>query len=89
VSYSAADHTMTADGHTLVLEPGDVPSVHAFVDGSVVELILGERIGYTKRFYYTAATAPDIVVSASEGVSLRAWKVMPISTDRLTKTAVG
>jgi beta-fructofuranosidase len=89
VSYSAADHTMTADGHTLVLEPGDVPSVHAFVDGSVVELILGERIGYTKRFYYTAATAPDIVVSASEGVLLQAWKVMQISTDRLTKTAVG
>jgi beta-fructofuranosidase len=89
VMYSAADHTMSADGHTVALGPDDEPSVHAFVDGSVIELILGERVGYTKRFYYTSATAPDILVSASGGASLKAWKVAAISKDRLTTAAVG
>jgi beta-fructofuranosidase len=88
VMYSAADHAMSADGHTVALGPDDEPSVHAFVDGSVIELILGERVGYTKRFYYTSATAPDVSVSASDGV-LKAWKMLPISKDRLTTPAVG
>jgi beta-fructofuranosidase len=88
VSYSAADHTITADGHTIRLEQSDVPSVHAFVDGSVIELMLGERIGYTKRFYYTAATAPDILASTSDGPKLQAWAMMPISKNRLTTPTV-
>jgi beta-fructofuranosidase len=51
VSYSAEKHAFTADGKDVVLEPGDAPTLHGFVDGSVIELILGERIGYTNRFY--------------------------------------
>jgi beta-fructofuranosidase len=88
VSYSAADHTLSADGHTIVLVQNDVPSVHAFVDGSVIELILGERIGYTKRFYYTSSTAPDILVSTSDGPKLQAWTMMSISKNRLTTPTV-
>jgi len=85
VSYSGEKHAFLADGHEIGLEAGDAPTLHAFVDGSVVELILGERIGYTKRFYYEGATAPDVLASANGGgVKMTAWKISPISPDRLT-----
>ncbi len=88
VSYSAESHSFTADGKVIALQRGDAPTLHAFVDGSVMELILGERIGYTKRFYYTSAAAPDIVVSAHGGpVKMEAWKIAPISDNRLTTPA--
>jgi beta-fructofuranosidase len=88
VSYSAEKHAFVADGKEIALEPEDAPTLHAFVDGSVIELIVSERIGYTKRFYYTEETAPDIQVSVPEnGVKLNAWKIMPISHNRLTTPA--
>jgi beta-fructofuranosidase len=88
VSYSPETHSFVADGKEIMLEAGDAPTVHAFVDGSVIELILGERIGYTKRFYYTATVAPDIIVHASgAGLTLDAWKIAPISGNRLTTPA--
>jgi beta-fructofuranosidase len=89
VEYSAARHCFTADGREIVLQPGDAPTVHAFVDGSVIELILGERIGYTKRFYYEGA-APDVsafVESEGESVRMSGWKIAPISDNRLTTPA--
>lgn len=85
VSYSAEKHAFTADGKEIQLQPDDVPLLHAFVDGSVIELILSERIGYTKRFYYPETTAPDIVVTtAGTGLTMNAWTVTPISSNRLT-----
>lgn len=89
VTYEPATHTFNADGKTIALQPGDLPTLHAYVDGSVIELILGERIGYTKRFYYTKPVAPGIVVVA-EGAghaSMQAWKIAPISDNRLTTPA--
>jgi hypothetical protein len=53
------------------------------VDGSVIELVLGGRCGYTKRFYYEGA-APGVAVKAEGEVKLAAWAVTPISADRLT-----
>lgn len=52
----------------------------------MIELILGERIGYTKRFYYESATAPDIRVHATGmgDITMDAWKIEPISSNRLT-----
>jgi beta-fructofuranosidase len=85
VSYSAAQHTFTADGHEIALQPGDAPTLHAFVDGSVIELIAGERIGWTKRFYYEGP-APDVRAWAG-GATLSAWKMAPISDNRLTTPA--
>jgi beta-fructofuranosidase len=41
VSYSPEKHSMIADGKEIVLETGDVPKLHAFVDASVIELVLG------------------------------------------------
>jgi beta-fructofuranosidase len=87
-SYSPESHTFTLDGKEIVLEPGDKPVLHAYVDGSVIELIAGERVGYTKRFYYAESTAPDIfVLAAGPGVTLKAWKISPISPNRLTTPA--
>ncbi len=89
VSYSAAKHTFTADEREIVLAPADEPTLHAFVDGSVIELILGQRIGYTKRFYYPEQTAPDVLalLSAGKTGTLDAWKIRPISANRLTTPA--
>jgi beta-fructofuranosidase len=90
VSYSAEKHAFTADGKDVVLEPGDAPTLHGFVDGSVIELILGERIGYTKRFYYPQKMAPDVtaLLTASGGAGMmNAWKIRPISANRLTTPA--
>lgn len=84
ITYSAQNHAFTLDKKEFPLQPNDAPTLHAFVDGSVIELIAGGRIGYTKRFYYTESTAPDIVVVANGTASLDAWKIAPISKDRLT-----
>jgi beta-fructofuranosidase len=88
--YVADRHVVTVDGKEIQLLPGDLPTLHAFVDGSVIELIVGERIGYTKRFYYTDKAAPDIMVHAiGGGVRMTAWKIAPISANRLTSPALG
>jgi beta-fructofuranosidase len=80
--YSPETHSFVVDGKEIKLEAGDVPTVHAYVDGSVIEAIFGERIGYTKRFYYSGG-APDVAVTVNGG-SLEAWEMMAISGDRLT-----
>jgi beta-fructofuranosidase len=88
VGYSADRHTFVADGKEIELEPSDEPTLHAFVDGSVIELIVSQRIGYTKRFYYTGATAPDLQARAYQtDVKMTAWKISPLSHNRLTTPA--
>jgi beta-fructofuranosidase len=85
IGYAPHDHAFSTDGHSVALEPSDTPSVHAWVDGSVIEVILGERIGYTKRFYYRGAQAPDVRVSVTGPTeNFQAWRISPISGDRLT-----
>lgn len=89
VRYFAEKHVMLADGLEIVLETDDMPMLHAYVDGSVVELIVSERIGYTKRFYYTQTTAPDMQVRfTGKGIKASAWKIKPISDNRLTTPVV-
>jgi beta-fructofuranosidase len=85
-TYTPEAHKFVVDGKEIALESGDIPSLHAYVDGSVIELIISERIGYTKRFYYPGSTAPDIRVLAlgATDVKLTGWKISPISKDRLT-----
>jgi beta-fructofuranosidase len=88
LSYSAEKHAFVADGKEIALQPADPPALHAFVDGSVIELIAGERIGWTRRFYYPGSTAPGIAAHATgAGVTMTAWKVKPISPNRLTTPA--
>ena len=90
ISYSAVKHAFTADGKEISLQSSDEPTLHAFVDGSVIELILGQRISYTRRFYYPESTAPDVqalLMTAGGAGTLQAWKVSPISDNRLTTQA--
>lgn len=89
VSYSARDHAFVADGKQIALRHDDAPRLHAFVDASVIEMIVGERVGYTKRFYFDGE-APAVVAKATGAgrVSMQAWKIAPISKDRLTTPAV-
>ncbi len=82
--YSPEQHAWLADGKNIALQPSDVPKVHAFIDGSVIEIMLSERVGYTKRFYYPGAIEPDITIQATGGTALTAWTISPISDDRLT-----
>ena len=86
VSYSPEKHAFLVEDTEIALQPRDIPALHAFVDGSVVELILSERAGYTKRFYYEGATAPDVKVLAmgTSEVKMKGWKIGPISSNRLT-----
>jgi beta-fructofuranosidase len=86
LTYSPEQHAWLADGKNIVLQTSDVPKVHAFIDGSVIEVVLSERVGYTKRFYYSGAIAPDITVQANRGTVLTAWTISPISENRLTTT---
>ena len=88
VDYSADKHAFAANGSEIALHPDDTPTLHAFVDGSVIELVLGERIGFTKRFYYAESTAPDVVAQATGNhARMDAWKIRPISENRLTTPA--
>lgn len=84
LTYSSEQHAWLVDGRNIKLQPSDVPEIHAFIDGSVIELILSERVGYTKRFYYPGAIAPDITFRVSAGATLNAWTITPISDNRLT-----
>ncbi|HEX2917286.1 MAG TPA: glycoside hydrolase family 32 protein, partial [Edaphobacter sp.] len=85
LSYSGGTHSWIADGNPVTLPSTDLPKAHAFVDGSVIELVLNERISYTKRFYYPGRIAPDVTVHLT-GASpeVNAWAISPISGDRLT-----
>jgi beta-fructofuranosidase len=86
--YSPEKHAWTVDNKEIALNAGDSPRLHAYVDASVIEVILSERIGYTKRFYFDGATAPDVSVRTHSdersGKNPEAWSITPISQDRLT-----
>jgi beta-fructofuranosidase len=89
ITYHSENNSLSAEGKEVPMLPGETPRLHAFVDGSVIGIILNERIGYTKRFYYPGATAPDISVTLTgTGVHASAWKIKPISNNRLTTPAL-
>jgi hypothetical protein len=67
------------------LQTSDGPTLHALIDGSVIELIVSGPIGYTKRFYYEASTAPEVTcVAAGAEILFDARNIASISGDRLT-----
>ena len=91
VSYSPEKHALYIDRRLVPLDARDEPQLHFFVDGSVIELIVNGKVGYTKRFYYEQSIAPEIALHVSGVVGalpkLSAWEVAPISKDRLTTPA--
>jgi beta-fructofuranosidase len=83
ISYSFKKWLMIIDGKKFRWDDSfGSPQIHAYVDRSVIELIVNERFSYTKRFYCSQSNAPDITVQISgEGNSdlkLRAWKIRSI-----------
>ena len=70
------------------LAEGEALELRFFVDGSVIELFVNGQVSCTKRFYYAAATAPEIAISATgkptDITRLSMWQLSPISKDRLT-----
>ena len=88
-SYSAATRRLTVDGHEIAVAPGQQARLHGYVDGSVIDLILNESVGYTKRFYYDQSVAPDVAVDVLHGGAARVWGITPISGNRLTTPARG
>jgi len=70
------------------LPPGEGPFLfHIFVDGSVVEICINQRIALTSRVYHVPADALRVNFAGSHiGTvsSLRVWELKPISPDRLT-----
>jgi beta-fructofuranosidase len=86
IAYEPGKHVFIAGDQEIALQPEDTPQLHAYVDGSVIELIVSQREGYTRRFYYSQTTAPDITVRIIGGASMTAyaWKINPISNNRLT-----
>ncbi|WP_263376505.1 glycoside hydrolase family 32 protein [Granulicella aggregans] len=89
VQYLPDRQAMLIDETEFPLRAGDSPSVHAFVDASVIELVLMGRVGYTKRFYCNQTQAPDLAVRiVGKGTRVEAWAISPISHNRLTTPAV-
>ena len=85
VTYKPDTHCWIADGNQIVIKSSDRPVIHGFIDGSVIELNLSERIGYTKRFYYPNATAPDLTIRVTgKGAISNAWEIRPITDNRMT-----
>ena len=91
-AYSSVSHVMTVDGHEISVAPGEAPHLHGYIDGSVIDLIVNKSVGYTKRFYYGGAVAPDIKVNVADQANKKAavmsiWNIKPISENRLTTPA--
>jgi beta-fructofuranosidase len=95
IQYDPAHPTQIAmDGEPLLLDSDALESnardefqLHAFADGSVIELLLNGRHALTKRFYYTGDTPQNLRVkwqgNAANLASCSSWKLIPISDDRL------
>jgi len=85
VQYAPQTHRIRIGDREAELPVRDDPSVHVFVDGSVIEIFVSGRVAYTQRFYYEGPSAPAITVrTTGSATTLRSWSLDAISTDRLT-----
>lgn len=75
------------DGRPVRLHPGVEENLefHLFVDGSVIEVMVNQRVAWTKRFYY-AGNGQDLRMrwKGAGLVGMSVWEVRAISGDRLT-----
>jgi beta-fructofuranosidase len=78
------------DGHVVPLDiAAHAPvSCRFLIDGSVIELLVNDRIACTKRFYHASKTAPSarlrFVGNAKDIIHFSVAEMSPISSDRLT-----
>ncbi|MFZ0305714.1 MAG: glycoside hydrolase family 32 protein [Terracidiphilus sp.] len=63
-------------------------TLHFYIDGSVIELLVNDSLSWTRRFYVSGNSAPDAGLNFSGGYNsierFEAWQIRPISSDRLT-----
>ena len=63
--------------------------LHLFVDGSILEVFIQSQMAYTKRFYFSGLSAPDLSIhvtgEAADSSGLEIWQLTPISKDRLSR----
>jgi beta-fructofuranosidase len=89
IAYIGAQHMLQVEGRPLDLA-GALPGalvLRLFVDGSVAELAVNDRVLWTKRFYYSGPQRAGMlrVEDAAGSVqAVRIWPIAPISADRLT-----
>jgi beta-fructofuranosidase len=76
MAYEPDSHGFTVASRSISLSAGDPPGVHLYVDGSVIEAIIGGREGYTTRFYIPGS--PDVTVQLRGAhVKAQAWSIKP------------
>jgi beta-fructofuranosidase len=81
---------ITIDSHPVPLALGEREdlSFHFYVDGSVIEMFVNDRVACTRRFYPSGTTAGNLhfkwIGSTAEMASFSTWQMASISADRLT-----
>lgn len=76
------------DYRPLETDASEASEFHLHIDSSVIELIVDNRIAWTKRFYYEGASQDAILTWSGDPASLLAattWQLQPVSADRLTR----
>lgn len=90
VIYTPGANEIVVDSKKLSLESSDQLEFHAYIDGSVIELMINRQTAHTKRFYYAGLQAPDIRIRITDPAAVQhisVWQISPISTNRLTTAA--
>jgi beta-fructofuranosidase len=90
VEWRPQGRTLLLDGQATSVDIGmrsDL-NLRAYVDGSVIEFFVNDRLACTRRFYYSGNKAPEIRIGISgrtDGLKrLTVWQMTPISPNRLT-----
>ena len=91
VSYQpeGGETTLKIDNKPIVGKISDGKlDIRLFLDGSVIEVFINDRIACTRRIYLEGEKAADVLVKFEGGADqlqeLSAWRIKPISHDRLT-----
>jgi beta-fructofuranosidase len=93
IAYLGAQRLLQVEGRSLDMGPGRPGplQLRLFVDGSVAELSVNDRVFWTKRFYYAGPQKTPMLRIADAAGSVQAvkiWQIFGISADRLTQYPV-
>jgi beta-fructofuranosidase len=87
LSYEPAQKRVEVNGQVLTLGAGgdETAELNVFMDGSVIEILIGNRQAHTLRVYTLDKTQPNTSVRVSgELKDVKLWPIEPISNNRLT-----
>ena len=81
---------ISIDARPIPLELNDQEDfkLELYIDGSVIEAFVNDKVAYTKRFYYPGSSPQDVRIKwagkTTNLVRLSAYELTPISSNRLT-----